>query len=132
MACVTCHSDTHESRWGPWCDACHGVSIAPGQLFFRHVATVEGPGGRFPIVFDLSTRDYAYMFKDPVPAPPRERRGVDDMDGFRRPPMRIAHGTLDAMIALSYGDVKGDGDGTNLELSASPASTPEERILIGV
>jgi hypothetical protein len=83
-------------------------------------------------VFDISTQDYAYMFKDPLP--PRARAGdIDgDVDGFRPSPVRIAHGTLDAMIALSYGDVRGDGDGTNLEVSASPVSTPEERRLIGV
>lgn len=110
--------------WGSWCDPCGGVYIRPGVQLIRHVATVEGAGGRFPIVFDLSTSDYAYVFKDPHTEAPVKR----DMDGFHRSHLRIAHGTLDAAIALSYPDAKGNG--TEVFLSAAPSSTHEERKLV--
>jgi hypothetical protein len=124
MSCVTCNRETHDNAWGPWCDVCGGVSFKPGQVFFRHVATVYGPGGRFPIVWDTSTSDYAYMHKDPNP--PSLKR---DIDGFRRPPVRVSHGSLDAMIALSYPDVAGDGESPTLV--SAPSATPHERSLIG-
>jgi len=126
MACVSCKGDTVDNPWGPWCDACGGVSFKPGQLFFRHVATVDGPGGRFPIVYDVSTSDYAYILKDPNP-------DVDkiDGDGFHRPSAQVVHGSLDAVIAISYPDVRGGGP-DQPSLFPSPASTPEERQLMGV
>lgn len=123
--CPTCKGETQETAFGQWCDPCGGVSFKPGQLFFRHVATVEGPGGRFPIVWDISTSDYAYMHKDHNP----ESAKVD-MDGFRRPRARVSHGSLDAMIAISYSDVRGGVDGAELLLSAAPSATPEEKALV--
>jgi len=124
--CPTCKGETRDSQFGSWCDPCGGVSYKPGVLFFRHVATVDGPGGRFPVVYDLSTSDYAYMFKDPAPSRPGR-----DLDGFRRPTVRVAHGSLDAMVALSYKDVKGDESAPPL-LSVAPTSTKEERYILGV
>lgn len=123
MACSNCNRDTNDTKWGPWCDPCGGVHVN-GKLFFRHVATVDGPGGRFPIVFDISTSDYAYMMR--VVNPPSEKR---DMDGFSRPLLAVAHGTLDAMIALSFPDAAGDGS-RQPELSAAPSSTELERAII--
>lgn len=124
--CVTCKGETKETTFGPWCDVCGGVSFKPDQLFFRHVATVDGPGGRFPIVYDMSTSDYAYMHKEPNP--PSNKR---DIDGFHPPRARVSHGSLDAMIAISYPDVRAPiGQQSEVHLSASPKATPEEMVLI--
>lgn len=122
--CPTCNGETSElERWGPWCDTCGGVSFKPGQLFFRHVATVYGDGGRFPIVFDVSTGDYAYMHKEPNP--PSDKK---DIDGFKRPTVRVSHGSLDAVIAVSYPDVRGDSG--EAHLAAAPSATPEEKAIV--
>jgi hypothetical protein len=93
-------------------------------VFFRHVATVDGPGGRFPIMYDESTSDYAYMHK--TPNPPTNKT---DMDGFKRPRMRVSHGSLDAVIAVAYPDVRGE-DGGQPELSAAPSATESEKAIV--
>lgn len=129
MACFMCGGQTHDDNpWGPWCDACGGIAAGPGRLLFRHVATVEGPGGRFPIVWDVSTSDYAYMLKTPHPPDPK-RDKQRDMDGFKRPRVQVAHGTLDAVIAISYPDVKGEAD-EGVYLYPAPTSTEEERAIM--
>jgi hypothetical protein len=102
------------------------VSFRPGTLFFRHVATVEGPGGRFPIVYDLSTSDYAYMHKDLNPESDKK-----DIDGFRRPRARVSHGALNAVIAVSFPDVRPrEGEEGGVFLSAAPSATPEEKAIV--
>jgi hypothetical protein len=87
------------------------------------VATVDGKGGRFPIVYDLSTSDYAFMHKDPNP-----NAGEVDFDGFHRPPVQVSHGSLNAVISVSYPDARG-GEG-EVEISAAPSATPEEKAIV--
>lgn len=161
--CINCGGETESTEWGAWCHACGGVAHRKGELFFRLVAVVYGPGGRFPIVYDRSTSDYAYMFKDRwigpsnqevldlfrdamkwVPADQQPRyiaaaeaiiaamKGTPDLDGYRRPHTRVAHGSLDAVIALSYHDVKGHGTDSDLRIAITPTTTKEEALIIGI
>jgi hypothetical protein len=123
--CPNCGGSVQETLFGPWCDPCGGVVFKPGPPFFRHVATVDGAGGRYPIVFDVSTGDYAHM----RPGVLRVAAGRSVEGEFKRPMVEVAHGSLDAVIALSYPDAKGEGEGPP-ELSSAPSATPEERALI--
>lgn len=125
MTCKNCGGAAIMNEWGPWCDACGGVPLRPGELIFRHVATVYGPGGRFPIVFDATTSDYAFMHRKLNP--PSNKR---DIDGFRRPRVRVSHGPLDAIIAVSYPDVRGEGDDAQIRIAAAPSSTELEKRIV--
>lgn len=103
----------------------------PGLLIFRHVATVEGAGGRLPIVWDESTSDYKFRYPyTPKPSEKLRRIGIDADFKFSRPNFLSAHGSLDGVLALALPWAKGSGD--EVELSASPTSTQEERVLLGV
>lgn len=104
----------------------------PDFLIFRHVATVEGAGGRLPIVWDESTSDYKFRYPyTPNPSKKMKRAGIDGFDfAFRTPSFLSAHGSLDGVLALALPWAKGSGD--EVELSASPTSTQEERALLGV
>lgn len=122
--CPNCDGPVNFTLFGAWCDTCGGVATRKGLLFFRHVATVDGAGGRYPIVFDVSTGDYAHMHPGTQPDTGPKVEGE-----FRRPHVRVSHGSLDAVIALAYPDAKGDGEEAP-ELSAAPTATPEERAII--
>ena len=124
MACASCNRDTLDNPFGPWCDVCGGVAIAPGNVIFRHVATVAGKGGVFAIVFDASANEYAYIHKHPNP--PRDTK---DVDGFKPPHVRMSHGTLDAMIAVSYPDVKGGPD-DDVTVAPAPSATDGEQAIV--
>lgn len=129
MNCVTCSGPVQHTLHGDWCDACGGVSFKPGQLFFRHVATVEGAGGRFPIVFDLSGNDYAASY--PKPPGTLAMPILADADlGFRPSGVFTVRGTLDAVIAIMQPVARGDSLEMP-ELSAAPSATDEEKVLIG-
>lgn len=105
----------------------------PGFLIFRHVATVDGAAGRLPIVYDESTSDYKfrYPYKE-NPSAKLKSAGIDAFEFKRRtqPKFLTAHSSLDGVLALALPWAKGDGD--QVELSAAPTSTPEERMLLGV
>lgn len=113
------------SDWGPWCNTCGGVRFKPGPLFFRWAATVQGPGGTFPIVYDISTSDYAYMHK--TANQPSDKK---DIDGFRRPTRQVSHGTLDACIAVAYVDCKDGQEDAELSVQPSPFTTEEELVVL--
>jgi hypothetical protein len=51
-----------------------------------------------------------------------------DIDGFRRPRARVSHGSLDAVIAVAFPDVRGPD--TLPELSVAPSATPDEKALV--
>lgn len=121
MQCLGCNGAVDETLWGPWCDPCGGVVVGGGHgLIFRHVATVQGEGGTFPIVYDKSSSAYAHMLKEPNPN--AHLNGGDD--GFHRPPVQVVHGTLDAVLAIAYPDARGDGPGASL--APAPSATVEE------
>ncbi len=139
MKCVGCNDEVPETVWGNWCDKCGGVVI-PGtpraRLFFRHVATVDGAGGRFPVVYDLSAEAYGVSWpktqvmvtcvhcgsQTPGEDP---RNGLTRLDDLRVP-SNSRRGTLDAMIALIQPIARGDSEDLP-GISAAPSSTPEER-----
>jgi len=148
MICVGCQKEAQETLWGVWCDSCGGVMLGnPPKLFFRHVATADGAGGRFPIVYDASSCSYAVAYPRPksdfvkcqycgkeTPADPVEEKRRDRSAkelGFVRAPFYVSHGTLDAIIGIVQPMAKGDSPEVP-ELSQAPSSTPEERILLGI
>lgn len=103
----------------------------PGFLIFRHVATVEGNGGRLPIVWDESTSDYKFRYPRIEKPSPKMQRNIDAIDFVRRRAQFLtAHGSLDGVLAIALPFAKGNGD--EVELSASPTSTAQERSLLGV
>jgi len=130
MDCVTCSGATQQTLYGDWCDTCGGVSFKPGQLFFRHVATVDGAGGRFPIVFDLSGNDYSASYPKPPEAPVMPMLADADL-GFRPPEVFTVRGTLDAVIAVMQPIARGDSPELPQLLAASSA-TDTEKILLSV
>ncbi len=133
MTCPGCEAEVPNSYLGPWCDSCGGLMVRPGVLLLRHVATVDGPGGRYPIVFDLSCQDYSCTI--PVP-PPNYNPGELDEDGFHPPPLTTYRApSLDAIIALMQPIASGPKGPDGLpppmpELSAAPSATPRERAVI--
>lgn len=133
-ACLGCERQVPVTAVGVWCDACGGVAIRPGDLLLRHVATVDGVGGRFAIVFDKSTSDYSVTV--PVPTP-RAKAGKRDLDGFLPPPFTTFHGPLDLVIAMAQPYARGpkgpNGEAPELpELFAAPTTTPEEKAILEV
>jgi hypothetical protein len=127
--CKGCGTDTIDSWYGDWCDPCGGVMTRPDMLFFRHVATVDGPGGRLAIVWDVSTSDYALAYPRKVKASEIVRE--IDLNEFRAAPTCVAHGSLDAVLAIAHSQARGDSPDAP-ELSAAPSSTLAERSLIGL
>lgn len=126
MTCLSCKQEGVETLWGCWCDRCGGVALdgpAGPRLFFRHVATADGAGGRFPIVWDISTADYAVLL------PKRNERKGRDEDGFRPPTWLTAHGSLDAVIAAIQPYAQGDSEEWPV-LSAAPTATEAELDLL--
>jgi hypothetical protein len=99
----------------------------PDLLLFRHVATLDGKGGRLSIVFDASAKCYALIH--PNRRNPNAGKRDLDLGEFKRSPFLTEHGTLDAMIAIASGIARGDVEELP-ELSAAPSATPEERALV--
>lgn len=132
MFCVGCERVVHDWFGDPFCDFCGGVMSRPGFLLCRHVATVEGVGGRLPIVWDESISNYKFRYPyTPKPSEKMKRAGIDGFDfSFRTSGFLSAHGPLDAVLALALPWARGDGQ--EVELSLAPTSTPEEKALLGV
>jgi len=135
MICQGCGLECRDWYGDAWCDHCGGVMARPDLLIFRHVATVDGKGGRLPIVYDESTSDYKFRYPHTPKPSEALKRKIDD--GFNPDFVRrrsagflSAHGSLDAILALALPWAKGDG--SEVELSASPTSTVEERTLLGI
>ena len=141
MDCLECGGPTMDERWGRWCTPCGGVFTKKGQLMFRHVATVRGSRGISPIVYDLSTSDYAYMLLGNGKAPTTvrcpscnhefdvlARKAGKDLDGFKSPPVQVIHGSLDGVIALAFPDVRVEGEMPSLH--PAPSATLWERRLL--
>ncbi len=129
LTCRGCGATVPDWYGVPWCDRCGGVAKRPGVLLLRHVATADGAGGRFPIVFDRSTSDYAAHYPKPPGTKPTKMRG--EPEGFRAPPIYTVHGTLDACIAVIQPYAKGDGAELP-SLFAAPTATEEEKALLSL
>ncbi len=131
MICQGCGREARDWFGDAWCDHCGGVMARPGFLLFRHVATVDGPGGRLPIVWDESTSDYKFRYAHEAKPSEAYRRAMEDFnpDFHRRRPanFRTQHGSFDSVLALAGSIAKGSSDG--IELSFAPTSTEEERKL---
>ena len=100
-------------------------------LLFRHVATLDGAGGRLPVVWDESTSDY--KFRHPTKKNPRffkKHRGIDD-DFRKRTPVLTFHGSLDTILSLAQPIAKGPSKEWP-EISAAPTATEDERRTLGV
>lgn len=152
MECINCKGPTIENAWGNWCDACGGVMLpgppvpdseggvrpGPSRLFFRHVATVYGAGGRFPIVYDLSANQYAIAWLRKVEVvrcvhcgqnTPVDRQGLGKLDDLKLLGYNSARGSLDAMIAIGQPLAKGDSAELP-DLAPAPTATEEERMIV--
>lgn len=128
MRCEGCGRDAEVVLLGPWCDECGGVASRPHTLLYRHVATVDGKGGRYPICFDHSTSDYVAAHERLVPSPFKK-----DMDGFRPHHIaRVIHGTLDAVIAYMQPVARGPVGNELPDLLAAPRATTEELAILAL
>lgn len=144
IKCLKCRNDTQKTAWGDWCDVCGGVVLQKGQdteLFFRHVATVEGKGGRFPIVYDRSASAYGVAWPKEViyvdcvhcgmktPAND-DRRGLMKLDDIKSngPGFYSQRGSLDAVLACIQPIAQGGGDLP--EISAAPTATDDEKKMV--
>lgn len=144
MNCLACLQETVHNAWGEWCDRCGGVvtgSTKDPKLFFRHVATADGPGGRFPVVYDISSESYGVAW----PKPSRETRcvhcgrltpvdaksGLSNLDDMRQPAFYSSRGSLDAILAIALQKARGDSIEVP-EISGAFSSTPEERQIMGL
>lgn len=137
MACMVCDGVTHDWFGDTWCDACGGVLVPrPDKdplLIFRHVATVDGAGGRLPVVWDESSRHYLFRWPNKVNPRYAERNTerVDDID-FGPTPVLSSFGILDAVLVQALNAARGPEGGDLPTVSVAPSSTPEERALLGV
>lgn len=143
MNCLACEKETIENAWGNWCDFCGGVVIGqPPILFFRHVATVEGAEGRFPIVFDSSAGQYGVSWPKKIDqvrcihcgmnTPTENTKDITGFGEFRSQKYYSSRGSLDAMLTLIWPHAKGNSLDIPT-LSAAPTSTDiEKKILIPV
>lgn len=132
LICRGCKKKVPVYLLGAWCDDCGGIMSRSGALILRHVATVDGPGGRFPIVYDASTHDYSCSFSR---ATPRSASKKHDEDGFRIPHITTLRGTLDAVLALMQPIVRGPkndaGDPPPMPvLTPAPTTTAAEKALL--
>lgn len=113
----------------------------PPRLFFRHVATLEGIGGRYPIVYDLSSENYGVSWLRVIQkvrcvhcgqdTPVEERRGLAALDDIKVRNYYSQRGSLDAMLALIQPIAQGIS-GEVPELSVAPTATQEEKDLLGI
>jgi hypothetical protein len=122
--------------WGEWCDPCGGVMLgSPPILFFRHVATLRGKGGTFPIVFDKSTDNYAIAWPRLIAnvrcihcgrdTPAEVRKGLTNLDDMRPSGFYSTRGSLNEMIAIGQPLAKGQFDELP-EKFVAPSATVEE------
>jgi hypothetical protein len=126
--------------WGNWCDSCGGVVLGnPPKLFFRHVAVVDGAGGRFPIVYDLSTETYGIAWPRKVVqvkcihcaqlTPVEARKDLTNLDDIKPSGFYSKRGSLNEMIAA--GQPLAQGDSSELpSLDPAPSATAEEVAII--
>lgn len=141
MRCRGCGGPVVQDQWGEWCDTCGGVVSsrnADGEvrLLYRHVATVDGAGGRFAIVYDTSTASYGVMWpkEDALvkcihcgqKTPGDIRSGLMQLDEIRPSRYCSERGSLDAMLALIQ-PVARRGSDDLPSLSVAPTATPTER-----
>ena len=142
--CLGCGDEVVVNEWGNWCDKCGGVILAgkPPRLFFRHVATVDGKGGRFPIIYDLSSASYGVAWprkvtyvtcihcggKTPGDDP---REGLARLDDLKVS-FNSKRGSLEAMMALIQPIARGDSDDFPEISAAKTATQEEENIVIGL
>lgn len=136
MNCPGCTQETVHNMWGEWCDPCGGVMLGvPPILFFRHVATLSGAGGRFPIIYDKSASGYGIAWPRLVAnvrcihcgrdTPAEARKGLTNLDDIKPAGFYSTRGTLDEIIAI--GQPLAKGESTELpELFVAPSATPEE------
>lgn len=128
MKCPGCDADAKDTVLGLWCDDCGGVVIRKTEsgkdLLFRHVATVDGAGGRFPIVFDYSTADYSVSYPREV----KEFIKIKD-EWVQSIKTFTTHGDLNFVIAVAQPYAKGVSDELP-ELSVAPSATKEEREVV--
>lgn len=128
--CRGCGIEAKDTSLGAWCDSCGGVAIRPGkdgakpELLFRHVCTLDGKGGRFPVVYDQSTADYAMPYDREI------KEYIKENDEWRqRTKTFMNHGTLDIVIALGQPLAKGNCEEVP-EISVAPSATDEERGMV--
>jgi hypothetical protein len=148
MNCVGCNREGIETLWGCICNECGGVMVAGGdgpRLIFRHVASVDGEGGRFQVVFDASAADYAVAYPRKAPMVVRcvhcgcetptdlaGARAAAEIGMLKQPAHYVTHGTLDAVLAVIQPIARGSNGQGPPELSRSPHATEEERALLGI
>jgi hypothetical protein len=111
-------------------------------LLMRHVATVDGAGGRLPIVWDVSQQHY--KFRHPRETNPRfkrmraeaeerakkglpPRRQLDPL--FAVSPVLTISGTLDAVLAMAQPIAQGESKELP-NLSHAPTATDVEKAAI--
>lgn len=134
LICRGCKKKVPVYLLGAWCDDCGGIMARSGVLILRHVATVDGPGGRFPIVYDASACDYSCSFPQATLRPASKKH---DEDGFRIPHITTVRGTLDAVLALMQPIVRGPknaaGDPPPLpKLETAPTATKDETAILAL
>jgi hypothetical protein len=137
MNCLGCERETIETAWGNWCDPCGGVVIGqPPILFFRHVATMSGPTGHYPIVFDVSSNSYGVAWPRKtlmvtcihcgLQTPGDDtRNGLKRLDDLRTQQFYSKRGTLDEILAWIQPIARGDGPDMP-ELAPAPSATEIE------
>lgn len=147
MNCQSCGKQTVENEWGNWCDPCGGVVMNFGEgtkrstrLIFRHVATVHGAGGRFPVVFDLTANEYGVAWPKKMhnvrcvhcgkDTPVDNRSGLAVLEEMRGGHIYASsRGSLDAMLALAQPLAMGESQEVP-ELSAAPSATAVEYVTL--
>ena len=133
--CKKCGGETRDYFGQPWCDkVCHGVVTDTGVLLLRHVATVDGSGGRLPIVHDASLNEY--LFRWPGKKNPRfsgDSGSIEtSMDVIPSTPILSTFGPLDVVMTSAFNAVRAKGTGEQPLISIAPSCTKEEKALIGV
>ena len=144
MDCQGCKREAVENLWGAWCDACGGVVVEgapkqPPKLIFRHVMTVEGAGGRYPIVYDNSAEQYGLAWEKAIdqvkcvhchqmtPVEPPTGR----LEDIRSSRVFSKRGNLNEMIAASQPLAQGNS-AEFPEKFAAPTATEEELAIINL
>lgn len=142
MNCIGCKQETVENMWGNWCDTCGGVVLGnPPGLFFRHVATLIGAGGRFPIVYDKSADAYGVAWVKKtifvkcihcgLNTPADARHGLNNLDDIKPSGFFSTRGSLNEVIAI--GQPLAQGDSKELpEWALAPTATPEEAAIFQI
>jgi len=105
------------------------------------VATVDGVGGRFPVVYDISAEQYGVAWpKDQIMVGCRHcgqrtpggesRYGLNLLeDAPQQSNFYSARGTLDAMLALIQPRARGGAEDIPV-ISVAPTATVEEQKLV--